>query len=179
MSGARGPLRFFLGAFGEPGHAFPMLALGARLAERGHEVTLETWSRWRPHVVQAGMRFLPAPEYPLFGGPSDGGFHMYEAVVFAAGQTRAAVADFRPDVVVHDILTLAPAMAGFFHSPNAVGVLRGFAIAIACYAAADIPLGLITRELDFRRRFVPDVTSALLGGGLSIALVLAVRVVVD
>ena len=37
---------------------------------------------------------------------------MYEAVVRATGVTRAVVADVRPDAVVHDILTLAPAMAG-------------------------------------------------------------------
>ena len=74
-------LRFFLGAFGEPGHAFPMLALGAELAARGHEVTYETWSRWREHVEAAGMRFVPAPEYPLFPGDGEP-FEMYEAVVF-------------------------------------------------------------------------------------------------
>ncbi len=104
-------LRFFLGAFGEPGHAFPMLALGARLAARGHEVTYETWSRWREDVEAAGMRFVPAPEYPLFPGDGEP-FEMYEAVVRATGVTRRAVAEVRPDVVVHDILTLAPAMAG-------------------------------------------------------------------
>ncbi len=105
-------LRFFLGAFGEPGHAFPMLALGARLVQRGHEVTFETWSRWRSDVEDAGMRFLAAPEYPLFGGGSGMGAEMYEAVVLATGQTRAAVAELRPHALVHDILTLAPAMAG-------------------------------------------------------------------
>jgi MGT family glycosyltransferase len=121
LTGARGlpragdRLRFFLGAFGEPGHAFPMLALGARLAARGHEVTFETWSRWGEDVEQAGMRFVPAPEYPLFGRAGSGSIEpseMYEAVVLGAEQTRGAVASLRPDVVVHDILTLAPAMAG-------------------------------------------------------------------
>ena len=43
-------MRVFLGAFGEPGHAFPMLALGAALVGRGHEVSFETWRRWREHV---------------------------------------------------------------------------------------------------------------------------------
>lgn len=104
-------LRFFLGAFGEPGHAFPMLALGACLAERGHNVTFETWSRWEQPVEAAGMRFVSAPEYPLFPGAGEP-FEMYEAVVRATGVTRAAVASLRPHVVVHDILTLAPAMAG-------------------------------------------------------------------
>jgi len=104
-------LRFFLGAFGEPGHAFPMLALGACLAARGHEVTFETWSRWAEHVEQAGMRFVAAPEYPLCSGPG-APFEIYEAVALATPHTRAAVGELRPDAVVHDILTLAPALAG-------------------------------------------------------------------
>ena len=101
----------FLGAFGDPGHAFPMLALGSRLAARGHEVTLETWTRWREHVEAAGMRFRAAPEYPVFP-TRERPLQPYQAVVLATAETRPAVAEARPDVLVHDILTLAPAMAG-------------------------------------------------------------------
>jgi UDP:flavonoid glycosyltransferase YjiC (YdhE family) len=104
------PRRIFLGAFGQPGHAFPMLALGQRLVERGHKVTYETWERWRPHVVAAGMEFVPAPEYPVFP-TQEQPLKPYEAVVKATVPTRAAIAARRPDVVVHDILTLAPALA--------------------------------------------------------------------
>ena len=39
--------RLLLGAFGDPGHAFPMIALGRELAARGHDVTLQTWTRWQ------------------------------------------------------------------------------------------------------------------------------------
>ena len=106
-----GRLRFFLGAFGQPGHAFPMLALGAELAARGHEVTYETWSRWGEHVEANGMRFVAAPEYPVFPTPQQP-LGPYETVVRAAGETRRAIAEARPDVVVHDILTLAPSLAG-------------------------------------------------------------------
>jgi MGT family glycosyltransferase len=103
-------VKFFLGAFGDPGHAFPMLALGSRLAARGHEVMLETWGRWREHVEAEGMVFAAAPEYPVW--PTGGQpLKPYEAVVAATAQTRPAVAEFSPDVLVHDILTLAPAMA--------------------------------------------------------------------
>ena len=105
------PLRLFLGAFGDPGHAFPMLALGSQLASRGHEVTLETWKRWRTDVEAAGMRFVPAPEYPVFP-TRERPLQPYEAVVRATAQTRPAVAAAAPDALVHDILTLAPAMAG-------------------------------------------------------------------
>ncbi len=103
-------LRVFLGAFGDPGHAFPMLALGSRLVERGHEVTLETWRRWREHVEAAGMRFVAAPEYPVFP-TQERPLQPYEAVVRAAEMTRRSLVEARPDVVVHDILTLAPALA--------------------------------------------------------------------
>jgi MGT family glycosyltransferase len=109
------PLRLFLGAFGQPGHAFPMLALGAELAARGHEVTFETWSRWREPVLAHGMRFVAAPEYPVFP-TQERPLQPYEAVVAAVSQTRPAIARARPDVVVHDILTLAPALAAELQS---------------------------------------------------------------
>ena len=87
-----------------------MLALGQRLVERGHEVTYETWERWREHVEAAGMEFVPAPEYPVFPTQQQP-LKPYEAVVKATVPTREAIAARRPDVVVHDILTLAPSLA--------------------------------------------------------------------
>ncbi len=104
-------LRVFLGAFGQPGHAFPMLALGRALAARGHEVAFETWSRWREPVEASGIEFFAAPEYPVFP-TMERPLQPYEAVVRATPQTQAAIRAHRPDVVVHDILTLAPALAG-------------------------------------------------------------------
>jgi MGT family glycosyltransferase len=108
-------LRCFLGAFGDAGHAFPMLALGAELARRGHEVTFETWTRWRQPVESSGMRFVAAPEFPVFP-TRERPLSPYEAVVAAVAQTRPAVAAAAPDVVVHDILTLAPALSGELES---------------------------------------------------------------
>jgi UDP:flavonoid glycosyltransferase YjiC (YdhE family) len=110
LAPARTGLRIFLGAFGDPGHAFPMLALGSELARRGHEVTFETWTRWRQHVEDSGMRFLPAPEYPVFP-TRERPLQPYEAVVLASAQTRRSMSQRPPDVVIHDILTLAPALA--------------------------------------------------------------------
>jgi UDP:flavonoid glycosyltransferase YjiC (YdhE family) len=103
-------LRFFLAAFGQPGHAFPMLALGKRLVERGHAVLYETWSRWREDVSAAGMEFVAAPEYPVFP-TRERPLKPYEAVVLATSETRPAIVAAAPDVVVQDILTLAPALA--------------------------------------------------------------------
>ena len=49
-------LRVVLGAFGDPGHAFPIIALGRALAARGHDVTIQTWKRWREAVEARGIR---------------------------------------------------------------------------------------------------------------------------
>ena len=88
-----------------------MLALGARLVQRGHRVTFETWERWRETVTKVGIEFLAAPEYTPFPTP-ERPLKPYEAVALATPVTLAAIAERSPDVVIHDILTLAPALAG-------------------------------------------------------------------
>ena len=104
-------MRLLLGAFGDPGHAFPMLALGSRLVERGHDVTLQTWSKWRSYVEAGGMRFAAAGDYQVFP-TKDRPLKPYEAVVHAAREMLPLVEEVAPEVVVADILTLAPALAG-------------------------------------------------------------------
>jgi UDP:flavonoid glycosyltransferase YjiC (YdhE family) len=99
-----------LAAFGDPGHAFPMIALGSALAARGHDITLETWIRWKDHVEAAGMRFAPAPVFPVFP-TQERPLKPYEAVLRSVGVSRQLVVDTRPALVVTDILTLAPALA--------------------------------------------------------------------
>ncbi len=103
-------MEVLLGAFGDPGHAFPMIALGRALRARGHSVTLQTWTRWQHHVEAEGIAFAPAPEYEVFpSGPEPLAF--YEAVVHATTDTLPLLRELRPDVLVADILTLAPALA--------------------------------------------------------------------
>jgi UDP:flavonoid glycosyltransferase YjiC (YdhE family) len=87
-----------------------MLALGAELVARGHDVTYETWTRWQEPVEAHGMRFIAAPEYPVFP-TRERPIQPYAAMVHAAKLTRPEIAAAAPDVVVHDILTLAPALA--------------------------------------------------------------------
>jgi UDP:flavonoid glycosyltransferase YjiC (YdhE family) len=87
-----------------------MIALGRALAARGHDVVLESWSRWRAFVEAEGMRFAAAPEYPVFP-TRERPLKPYEAVVRATAATRPLVAEVRPDAVVADVLTLAPALA--------------------------------------------------------------------
>ncbi len=104
-------MRALLGAFGDPGHAFPMLALGRALRARGHEVTLQTGARWQADAEREGLRFSPAPEYPVFP-TQERPLKPYEAVVRAVGDTLPLVRAVRPDVIVGDVLTLAPGLCG-------------------------------------------------------------------
>ena len=103
-------MRIFLGAFGDPGHAFPMLALGEALVARGHEVTLQTWRRWESAATDAGMGFAAAPEYQVFP-TRERPLKPYAAAVRAARETQPVVRETAPDVAVSDILTPAPALA--------------------------------------------------------------------
>ena len=111
LSGAPAPRRrLLLAAFGDPGHAFPAIALGRELVARGHDVWLETWVRWREHVEREGMRFAPAPEYHLLEeGKAPLG--IYQAAVRACEPTRELIREVDPHAVVADILTVAASLA--------------------------------------------------------------------
>lgn len=103
-------MRFLVAAFGDPGHVFPAIALGRALAGRGHEVTIETWEERRAAVEGAGLDFAAAEEYRMFPPPdpdSPEGSHAAEA----ARALLPLLEEMRPDAVVSDILTLAPALA--------------------------------------------------------------------
>jgi UDP:flavonoid glycosyltransferase YjiC (YdhE family) len=104
------PRRFLLGAFGDPGHAFPVMALGEALVRRGHAVWLQTWERWQAQVEATGMVFARAPEYQVFP-TREVPLKPYAAAVRAARETLPLVDDVAPDACVADILTIAPALA--------------------------------------------------------------------
>ena len=109
MDGEDDRRRFVLGAFGDPGHAFPLIALGQALTARGHDVTVQTWRRWREPIERIGMRFAPAPEYQVFP-TRERPLKPYQAAVRAAQETRPLIESVRPDAVVADILTPAVAL---------------------------------------------------------------------
>jgi MGT family glycosyltransferase len=102
--------RFLVAAFGDAGHAFPAIALARALHGRGHEVVVETWERWREAVEELGLRFTAAEEYKTFPPPGAGSAEQASAAD-AALALAPLIDDFRPDVAVSDILTLAPALA--------------------------------------------------------------------
>jgi UDP:flavonoid glycosyltransferase YjiC (YdhE family) len=104
------PLRLLVAAFGDPGHAFPAIALARELGRRGHEVLVETWERWREPVEAEGLGFTAAQEYTVYPPPGpdtpDG-----QTAAAAARALARLMEGFEPDLVVSDILTLAPTLA--------------------------------------------------------------------
>jgi UDP:flavonoid glycosyltransferase YjiC (YdhE family) len=110
MSRSDRPLRLLVAAFGDPGHAFPAIALARELRRRGHEVLVETWERWREAVEGEGLAFTGAQEYTVYPPPGpdtpDG-----QTAAAAAKALARLMEEFEPDLVVSDILTLAPTLA--------------------------------------------------------------------
>jgi UDP:flavonoid glycosyltransferase YjiC (YdhE family) len=102
--------RFLVAAFGDAGHAFPAIGLARALAARGHEVTVETWARWREAVEGEGLGFTAAEEYKTFPPPPPGSADG-RSVADAALALVPMLEEERFDVVVSDVLTLAPALA--------------------------------------------------------------------
>ena len=86
-----------------------MIALGRELVRRGHDVCIETWSRWREDCEREGMSFAPSPVYQVW--PEDAWMKPYQAAVKASRDSARVVRLFDPDVVVADILTVATALA--------------------------------------------------------------------
>jgi MGT family glycosyltransferase len=110
--------RVVVSAFGDAGHAFPAIALARALRARGNEVLVETWEKWREAVEGEGLEFTAAEEYKTFPPPSPGSGEGPSAGD-AARALVPMLREWAPDVVVSDILTLAPALAA-----EVVGVRR-------------------------------------------------------
>lgn len=104
-------MRCLVAAFGDPGHVFPAVSLARALSGRGHEVIVETWPQWREMVERAGLRFVSADQYQVFPPPASGSPGAGEAAL----ALMPLLESFDPDVVVNDILTVAPALAAEAH----------------------------------------------------------------
>jgi len=107
VSAAGRELRVLIAAFGDPGHTLPAIGLARALRARGHRVVFETWEKWRDALEGVDVEFHAAEEYRVFAAHQDEG----PAAGDAAVALMPLLEDLRPDVVVNDILTLAPALA--------------------------------------------------------------------
>jgi UDP:flavonoid glycosyltransferase YjiC (YdhE family) len=103
-----GSLRVMVASVGWTGHVYPALALARALREAGHEVLLESFESRREVAVELGLRFEPSVEAIAFG---PGAPASAPDLAIAARGLGPLIEDFRPDVVVSDMWTLAPALA--------------------------------------------------------------------
>jgi PST family polysaccharide transporter len=108
-----------------------------------------------------------------------GGFGFADAVVYHRDRIRAAAATaFTATTVLGVLLGLvlvpaAPVVAAFFHVPEATGPIRAYALVIAASTAGRIPLAMLTRDLAFSRRFVPEGVGSVAGGLVTVGAALA------
>jgi PST family polysaccharide transporter len=94
------------------------------------------------------------------------------------GVTRRVQTAFTLNLVIGVFLTalallVAPAIAGFFQVPEHVDLFRLGAANILIIGLGNIQDSLLLRELEFRRRIVPEFLRAVVRGGVSIALAFA------
>jgi len=68
---------------------------------------------------------------------------------------------------------IAPLVGQFFRMPEVPSVLRVLSIVMVINSVGQVPFVLLARELDFRRRLVPDLVSALGYGLVAISLALS------
>ncbi|WP_448204589.1 lipopolysaccharide biosynthesis protein [Azospirillum sp. sgz302134] len=64
----------------------------------------------------------------------------------------------------------APLLADFFGNERLTDVIRVLALTLLIGGLGNVPISLLKRELEFRRRFVPEVVKAITKGGMSILL---------
>jgi UDP:flavonoid glycosyltransferase YjiC (YdhE family) len=88
------------------GHVYPGIALARALRTRGGEVLVQTSGRWRDPVEETGLRCAASKELVA---PVDGAW--VEWAVGVAQSLIPVIEDFRPDVVVSDIVTATPPLA--------------------------------------------------------------------
>lgn len=135
------------------------MSLARALKGRGHEVIVETWPQWQRAVEDAGLGFVSADQYQVFPPPASG----------SPGAGQAAVAlmplleEFRPDVVVNDILTVAPALAAEAYG-CAWGTLIPHIYPVQDHGMPFFAIGALPARTGAGRRFWKLTESALRRG---------------
>jgi UDP:flavonoid glycosyltransferase YjiC (YdhE family) len=97
----------------DAGHALPALALSERLLGAGEEVVFFTGERWFELASSRGVPVRELVGLALEPGEQDldAGRRIHERAARMAAQLAPLLADFRPDLVVSDVLTAGGALA--------------------------------------------------------------------
>jgi PST family polysaccharide transporter len=77
-------------------------------------------------------------------------------------------------VALSVVTFLAAPLAGpFFFDPRAADILRALSLVLLISGLSTVPESRLRREMDFRRRVVPEVAAAVVKGAVSVALAVA------
>jgi O-antigen/teichoic acid export membrane protein len=92
--------------------------------------------------------------------------------VSAAARTALTLAGVLGLVIGGALLVAAPAVAAFFRVPEAAPIIRAYGLMLPLDIVKQVPFAVLTRELAFNRRFVPEVLPRIIAGGVTIGLAL-------
>lgn len=100
-------MRFLCASLSSHGFVFPLVGLGQRLIERGHEVALATGPELAETIAGAGLERIPrgAKDGPSFDTPI---WAQPLAVAIQIKHLQYAIDRFRPDALISTQLTLGP-----------------------------------------------------------------------
>lgn len=68
------------------------------------------------------------------------------------------------------IIPLAPPIASYFHDPRVISVLRWLGASFAINALGSVHTIWLLRDLDYRRKFIPDMGNTVVKGVVSIVM---------
>lgn len=108
-----------------------------------------------------------------------GSFGLADALVYQrervseAASTALTLAAIAGVLIGGLLVAAAPAVAAFFRVPEATGIIRAYGLMVPLNVVKQVPFGLLTRELAFDRRFVPETLPRIVAGGVTIGLALA------
>lgn len=71
------------------------------------------------------------------------------------------------------IIPLAPFISTYFNDPQVTPVLRWLGVSFFINALGSVHISRLQRDLDFRRKLIPDMGNAIVKGGVSIAMALS------
>lgn len=91
---------------------------------------------------------------------------------------RASNVVFTLNLMLGVVLTIAvfiaaPSVAGYFHEPGAVPLLRALGLTFVVEALGSIHLVRLQRDLRFRRMFIPDAGRSIVKGAVSVGFAAA------
>jgi O-antigen/teichoic acid export membrane protein len=89
-----------------------------------------------------------------------------------AARTALTLAGMLGLLIGGALVAAAPSVASFFRVPGATAIILAYGLMLPLDVIKQVPFAMLTRELAFNRRFVPEVLPRIVAGCVTIALAL-------